>query len=95
MDSRKLLTVGGMLYLLIFFVCCSANSLNTSNESEWIYLFNGENLDQWDTYLGRSWNPDENKFSGDSLGLNNDPLQVFTVVQEDGENAIRISGQPS
>ena len=27
------------------------------------------------------------------LGLENDPLQVFTVVRQDGEPAIRISGQ--
>lgn len=93
MNSCRLLTIGGLLTLFIFLSGCSASSPNKSDGSEWVYLFNGENLDQWDTYLGRSWNPDENKFSGDSLGLNNDPLQVFTVVQEDGQNAIRISGQ--
>jgi hypothetical protein len=27
------------------------------------------------------------------IGLNNDPLQVSTVVEEDGEPAIRISGE--
>lgn len=64
-------------------------------------LFNGENLDGWYTYM-KSPEPTsevsglERNDSGEYLepiGLNKDPLNVFTVVEEDGEPAIRISGE--
>ncbi len=35
---------------------------------------------------------DENKYL-DPIGINKDPLKVFTVVTEDGEPAIRLSGE--
>ncbi len=57
-------------------------------------LFNGKDLTGWDTYLGPAYDTTLKKF--DSLvvpGLNNDPLKIFSVVKEDGEPAIRISGQ--
>jgi hypothetical protein len=51
-------------------------------------LFDGESLDGWDTYLGVPHGE-----SGEPIGLNTDPYDVFSVVQEDGMPAIRISGQ--
>lgn len=51
-------------------------------EAAWTQLFNGRDLSGWDTYLGQP--PDSNGV----IGLNADPLQVFTV--QDG--MIRISG---
>jgi hypothetical protein len=48
--------------------------------SEWTSLFNGNDLTGWDTY------DIEN-------GFNNDRLRIYAVVVEDGEPAIRISGQ--
>jgi hypothetical protein len=53
----------------------------------WKSLFNGKDLDGWDTYLGPS-----NK-EKEPVGLNNDPKKVFTVVEVDGKPAIRISGE--
>jgi 3-keto-disaccharide hydrolase len=50
-------------------------------------LFNGKNLDGWDTWLGR---PNKEK---DVVGLNKDPKMVYTVVEADGKPAIRISGE--
>src|SRR2546421_8725854 len=52
-----------------------------------VQLFNGRNLDGWDTDLG----PVEKGAA--PLGRNNDPKKVFSVVQEDGQPAIRVSGQ--
>jgi hypothetical protein len=43
-------------------------------------LFNGKDLTNFYTYLQKS-------------GKNNDPKKVFTVVQEDGAPAIRVSGE--
>ncbi|GAB1450872.1 hypothetical protein MASR2M47_09280 [Draconibacterium sp.] len=46
----------------------------SSCEKPWQPLFNGENLDGWDTWVG-PLNED-----GESVGLNKDPLSLFTVV---------------
>lgn len=43
-------------------------------------LFNGKDLKGWDTYLPKT-------------GLNKDPDKVFSVVEVDGQPAIRISGE--
>ena len=49
-----------------------------SAETAWTQLFNGKDFSNWDKYLGP-------KFGGkEPLGLNNDPLGVFTVVEKDG-----------
>ncbi len=52
-------------------------------DSGWVSLFNGKDLAGWETWLARM--PGETRM----LGLNNDPLKVFSV--EDG--SLRISGQ--
>ena len=44
-------------------------------------LFNGRDLAGWETYLAAPY------------GLNNDPQQVFSIVEADGAPAIRISGE--
>jgi hypothetical protein len=56
-------------------------------------LFNGTDLTGWDTYIGPSFDTINGKRDSIPLGLNNDPLNVFSVVQEDGASAIRVSGQ--
>src|SRR4051812_47234252 len=52
-----------------------------------VELFNGKNLDGWDSDLSSA------ERGQPALGHNNDPLKVFSVVTEDGEPAIRVSGQ--
>ncbi len=60
----------------------------------WQYLFNGKNLDGWDTYLGPQFPAVGDDRTGIApIGLNNDPKQTFSVVTEDGEKALRISGE--
>lgn len=54
---------------------------------EWTALFNGKDLSGWDTWLGKPHGGTE------PVGLNKDPKQVYTVVEEDGRPAIRISGE--
>jgi hypothetical protein len=50
-------------------------------------LFNGRNLNNWDTWLGKPHNGNK------APGLNNDPKKVFSVVEFEGQPAIRISGE--
>jgi len=68
-------------------ISCAPNSQPTQ-------LFNGIDLTGWDTYLGPAYDSQSQEFDTlEIAGLNNDPLHVFSVVQEDGQPAIRISGE--
>jgi hypothetical protein len=60
---------------------------DTPQASAPLFLFNGRDLDGWDTLLGPKQRDEP------PLGRNHDPLHVFSVVQEDSTPAIRISGQ--
>ena len=57
-------------------------------EPAWEPLFNGENLDNWDKYLGSSLGPE-----WDDLAEAATAEEVFSVVKENGVNVIRISGE--
>jgi hypothetical protein len=59
----------------------------TGQEPSFRSLFNGKNLDGWDTWLSRAHQ------SKEQIGLNKDPKGVYTVVTEDGKPVIRISGE--
>jgi hypothetical protein len=83
-----LLTISSLSLML--FTCN-----NKPAETKWITLFNGQDLIGWDTYIGvtPTYDSMQSKFDSNSVpGLNNDPKKVFSVVQEDGTSAIRISG---
>ena len=56
-------------------------------------LFNGKDLQGWDVYIGPLYDSVRNEFAGDPIGLNKDPNHVFSVVKEDGQPAIRVSGE--
>ncbi|HLF32748.1 MAG TPA: DUF1080 domain-containing protein [Cyclobacteriaceae bacterium] len=64
-------------------------------------LFNGENIQGWETYIGipgpgieiNGFVRDSSGMYTEPIGLNYDPLSIFTVVTEDGEPAVRVSGQ--
>jgi hypothetical protein len=59
----------------------------------WLSLFNGHDLAGWDVYLGPPHDSSGKKLSAVPIGLNNDPARVFSIVKEDGENVIRVSGE--
>src|SRR5262245_49029376 len=73
--------------LLALLIVCGVATAASAGDKDWAPLFNGKNLDGWDTWLG---NPDGEK---KPVGLNKDPKKVYTVVQVDGKPAIRISGE--
>jgi hypothetical protein len=90
----------------LFFSCSNPSSKtktssDTVSPNQWESLFNGENLDGWYTYQMRpeptsevpGVSRDEQGNYLEPIGLNRDPLGVFTVVTEDGGPAIRISGE--
>lgn len=80
---RKFLTVASILI-----------SIGASSQrSEWRVLFNGKDLSGWDTYIGSVFDSVTNEKTGSPIGLNNDPVGVFSVVNEDSQAALRISGQ--
>jgi hypothetical protein len=80
--------------LLFLFSACTPRD-------EWSVLFNGKDLNGWDTWLAephRSYDVpgmarDSTGNYREVIGLNNDPLGVFTVKDINGVPAIRISGQ--
>ncbi len=70
-------------------------------DAPWKPLWNGRDLSGWSTWLQK---PDaSSEVPGlqrdakgkyiEAIGSNRDPLKVFTVVEEDGRPAIRISGE--
>ena len=67
--------------------------LISANTYTWVDLFNSKDLSGWDTYLGPDLNDDGKPLTNIPLGLNNDPRKVFTVIDENGEKVIRISGE--
>lgn len=71
-----------LFFLLAFFVLVSQSNAQSAKS-----LFNGKNLKGWDTYVG----PKEK--DGKPIGLNKDPMNIFSVVELDGEKVIRISGE--
>ncbi|MDZ7719389.1 MAG: DUF1080 domain-containing protein [Balneolaceae bacterium] len=94
-----------ILTVIAMVVPVSAGIISTDQyqrtQSGWVQLFNGEDLSGWYTYQ-REPEPtsevegipkDEEGNYLEPIGLNNDPLNVFTVTQEDGQPAIRISGE--
>lgn len=64
------------------------------NKAAAIRLFNGKNLQDWDSWLGYADPRDTygNPSKG-PIGLNNDATGVFRVVTEDGRPAIYSSGK--
>lgn len=69
------------------FVVLGWLTFSPGQDAGWRPLFNGKNLDGWDTYLGPPYKEKE------PVGLNKDPRMVYTVVELDGKPAIRISGE--
>jgi len=94
---------------MLFFVACSgiqkdtneSTSLEAEVEDQSITLFNGKDLSGWYTYQRQPEPTSEvagipKDAEGNytlAIGLNKDPLNVFSVIEEEGEPAIRISGE--
>lgn len=76
-------------YLFFFAVAIAfAHFACRPNKSAWEPLFNGQDLSNWDMYLGSSLGADF-----DSLAAAATTDKVYSVVEKDGEKIIRISGE--
>ncbi len=72
-----------------------------SKEAKFESIFNGKNFDGWEAYLGvpdpsvdvPGMTKNAEGVYTQPLGVNNDPLNVFSIVEVDGEPALRASGQ--
>ncbi|MES2456220.1 MAG: DUF1080 domain-containing protein [Bacteroidota bacterium] len=81
-------------FILIFLFCIATTVLTGFQKpANWTPLFNGKDLTGWDTYLAPEYDDHGKVITGVPVGLNNDPLKVFTVLKQDKESVIRISGQ--
>lgn len=92
MNNKMALKIKSTIFVLLglIFIRCGTQS---TEKYAWQSLFNGNDLEGWDTYLGPNYNHGQKKFDSIPVGLNSDPKQVFSVIKEDGENVIRISGE--
>lgn len=71
------------------------------NDEGWRPIWNGKDLEGWETFLGRPHKAidvpglprNEKGEYTKEVGLDQDPKGVFTVVEVDGAPAIRISGE--
>ena len=74
----------GLLLLFIFSLGCETAKKDTT-ETEWIPLFNGQDLTGWEKFL--AYQPDSG--NEEVLGVNNDPENIISVVN----GTIRIDGR--
>jgi len=84
---------GAIGWILVFAALCILimSCSQKSPRENWEILFDGSDLDGWDTYLGAK------RIQGDTVlsepaGLNND-TSVFKIVNKSRENLLRISGE--
>lgn len=59
--------------------------LTTALHAQQVPLFNKKDLTGWDTYIGPELNDSGVAITIIPVGLNKDPLDVFSVVDADGE----------
>ena len=86
---------------VFFSILCVISVQCQSPESAWEPLWNDKDLDGWVKFLSTphasvsnlSLPRDSSGKYTQPLGIENDPLEVFSVVELDGEKVIRISGQ--
>lgn len=81
------------LVALIFTAIAFGSFTKLFTSDDWTYLYNGRDLTGWDTWIGPPLDDAGKMLSKTPVGLNNDPNHVFTIVKDQGENVIRISGE--
>lgn len=74
--------ISSAIVLFVFFL----SLFSCQKPPEWQVLFNGQNLDNWDKFIGTPLKGKDSLFQLATLE------NVFTVVDLNGENVIRIAG---
>ena len=75
-------------FLITAIIALALTNMSCQKDTGWKSLFNGTDLENWDMYLGKSLGAEF-----DSLAEAAVTEKVFSVVDADGENLIRISGE--
>ena len=81
------------IYFVLFILLTFISSTIFAQGNSQVALFNGKDLTGWNSYIGAPLDDAGKKLSEIPVGLNNDPNHVFSIVQQDGEKVIRISGE--
>ena len=81
------------IYFVLFILLTFISSTIFAQGNSQVALFNGKDLTGWNSYIGAPPDDAGKKLSEIPVGLNNDPNHVFSIVQQDGEKVIRISGE--
>ena len=83
------------LKFIILVILCTlmAGFTPIRKKDHWKQLFNSKDLSGWDSYIGPDLDDHGKPLTEKPIGLNNDPRHVFSVVKDNGENVIRISGE--
>lgn len=105
MNSRLL---PSLLFLLLLGCSSSRNAVKSGSgladaplSKEWTDLLD-PTFSRWDKFIGvphvslslpEGVPKSEDVRKGTPLGLNNDPLGVFTMVSQDGEDVLKVNGQ--
>lgn len=87
------------LCIFLLFVAIQPGSGQTEIKNSWQSLLDNS-LSNWDKFIGIPepgvnvpGYPDENRKKQLPLGLNNDPLHVFSMEEENGQPVLHVSGQ--
>jgi hypothetical protein len=75
--------------LATLLITLAVSAISAEPVTKPIKLFNGKDLTNFYTWLGKPYQEKKDKNDAKPFGKNNDPLKVFTVV----DGAIRVSGE--
>jgi hypothetical protein len=86
---------------LAWVLCAGIGFCSLRADEGWRTLWNQKDLDGWETYIAKpdkAWDvPGLTRNAAgeytEAIGLNRDPLKVFTVEQVDGRSVVHVSGQ--
>ena len=81
-------------FILLTISSCQSKKYKDATEKEWTSLWNNTDFTGWHTYLGTPYELQTDSLGNkiEPFGIDNDPLDVITIVPTEKGNAIRISG---
>jgi len=89
------------LSLIVTGIVFIASSCQQNSNPEFRTLFNGQDLEGWETYIGipdttvevQGLAKDSAGNYVEAIGFNKDPLKIFQVVNENDEPAVKVTGE--